>query len=132
MNEAAPPTVRVSFLAAAAALETIDQTVREAQQQPAGAAALTVRPAPDSGPHPALAALLTLREVREQLAGWESGLIETARGQGRAGPTSPARSESPAVKRPNAGTCACAPAPPEAPANSVSRPPATRAPPTAA
>lgn len=82
MNEAAPPTVRVSFLAAAAALETIDQTVREAQQQPAGAAALTVRPAPDSGPHPALAALLTLREVREQLAGWESGLIETARGQG--------------------------------------------------
>ncbi|WP_372481593.1 HSP18 transcriptional regulator, partial [Streptomyces flavotricini] len=35
-----------------------------------------------SGPHAALAALLTLREVRKQLTGWESGLIETARGQG--------------------------------------------------
>ncbi|MEV8535530.1 HSP18 transcriptional regulator [Streptomyces sp. NPDC051211] len=82
MNEADPATARVSFLAAAAALETIDQAVREAQQPPAGSTAPTVRPAPDPGPHPALSALLMLREVREQLAGWESILIETARGRG--------------------------------------------------
>ncbi|MFJ7775904.1 HSP18 transcriptional regulator [Streptomyces yangpuensis] len=78
MDEAAPPTEQVSFLAAAAALETIGQAVRDAQQPPAGSTA----PAPAAGPHPALAALLMLREVREQLAGWESVLIETARGQG--------------------------------------------------
>ncbi|MDD9380409.1 HSP18 transcriptional regulator [Streptomyces sp. ZAF1911] len=78
MDEAAPPTERVSFLAAAAALETIGQAVRDAQQPPTGSTA----PAPAAGPHPALAALLMLREVREQLAGWESVLIETARGQG--------------------------------------------------
>ncbi|MFF9011265.1 hypothetical protein ACF087_36550 [Streptomyces goshikiensis] len=29
-----------------------------------------------------MAALLMLREVREELAGWESALIETARGEG--------------------------------------------------
>ncbi|MET9689999.1 HSP18 transcriptional regulator [Streptomyces sp. NPDC006514] len=80
MNEAAEPTTPVPFLAAAAALEAINQAVKDAQQPPARTAASP--PAPDSGPHPALAALLTLREVREQLAGWESGLIETARGNG--------------------------------------------------
>ncbi|MFE9928642.1 HSP18 transcriptional regulator [Streptomyces sp. NPDC005533] len=37
---------------------------------------------PRADPRVALAAPATLREVREQLAGWESGLIETARGQG--------------------------------------------------
>ncbi|MFB7512459.1 HSP18 transcriptional regulator [Streptomyces sp. NPDC056144] len=37
---------------------------------------------PQADPHPALTALVLLREVREQLAGRESGLIETARGQG--------------------------------------------------
>ncbi|WP_404961673.1 HSP18 transcriptional regulator [Streptomyces sp. 147326] len=86
MHEAAPTSGQVSFLAAAAALETIDQAVRDAQQRPAGAPTAEAAPAPDSdsgpGPDPALAALLMLREVREQLAGWESGLIETARGQG--------------------------------------------------
>ncbi|MFG2234507.1 HSP18 transcriptional regulator [Streptomyces sp. NPDC048723] len=80
MNEAAEPTTPVPFLAAAAALEAINQAVKDAQQPSARTAASP--PAPDSGPHPALAALLTLREVREQLAGWESGLIETARGNG--------------------------------------------------
>ncbi|MFE2323825.1 HSP18 transcriptional regulator [Streptomyces sp. NPDC059385] len=78
MDEAAPPTEQVSFLAAAAALETIDKAVRNAQTPPMGSTA----PAPPAGPHPALAALLMLREVREQLAGWESGLIETARDRG--------------------------------------------------
>ncbi|MFE9479297.1 HSP18 transcriptional regulator [Streptomyces spororaveus] len=78
MDETTPSTDPVSFLAAAAALETIDQAVRDAQQPPAG----TTAPTPDSGPHTALAALLMLREIREQLAGWESGLIETARDRG--------------------------------------------------
>jgi hypothetical protein len=82
MNEAAPPAVPVPFLAAAAALEAINQSVKDAQQSVAGAPTTMAPPAADSGPHPALAALLTLREVREQLAGWESGLIETARGHG--------------------------------------------------
>ncbi len=78
MTEPAPP---VPFPAAAAALEAINQSVRDAQQ-PSAHTPAAAPPAAGSGPHPALAALLTLREVREQLAGWESGLIETARGQG--------------------------------------------------
>ncbi|WP_412077469.1 HSP18 transcriptional regulator [Streptomyces xanthophaeus] len=82
MNEAAEPTAPVPFLAAAAALETINQAVKDAQYPSARTPMAEARPAPGSGPHPALAALLMLREVREQLAGWESGLIETARGQG--------------------------------------------------
>ncbi|MCM9077171.1 MULTISPECIES: HSP18 transcriptional regulator [Streptomyces] len=81
MNEAAPPATPVPFLAAAAALEDINQSVKKAQQSSAGTPA-TAPPAADSGPHPALAALLMLREVREELAGWESGLIETARREG--------------------------------------------------
>ncbi|WP_405828783.1 HSP18 transcriptional regulator [Streptomyces sp. NBC_00105] len=80
MNEAAEPTTPVPFLAAAAALETINQAVKDAQQGSTSTSASASAPA--EGPHPALAALLMLREVREQLAGWESGLIETARGQG--------------------------------------------------
>ncbi|MFD3805558.1 HSP18 transcriptional regulator [Streptomyces sp. NPDC058611] len=82
MTEPAPPTTPVPFLAAAAALEAINQSVRDAQRTSAQTPDTPAPPAPDSGPHPALAALLTLREVREQLAGWESGLIETARGEG--------------------------------------------------
>ncbi|MFD9306994.1 HSP18 transcriptional regulator [Streptomyces sp. NPDC060048] len=82
MNESAPPNARVPFLAAAAALETIGQTVRAAQRSSAGTPTAQAAPAPSTVPHPALAALLMLREVREQLAGWEYGLIETARGQG--------------------------------------------------
>ncbi|MFD8144559.1 HSP18 transcriptional regulator [Streptomyces sp. NPDC059708] len=80
MNEAADPTSPVTFLAAAAALETIDQAVKDARQAPASTPAEASEPG--AGPHPALAALLMLREVREQLAGWETGLIETARGEG--------------------------------------------------
>ncbi|MFE5720609.1 HSP18 transcriptional regulator [Streptomyces erythrochromogenes] len=82
MNEPAPPTAPVPFPAAAAALEAINQSVKDARQSSAQTPATPAAPAADSGPHPALAALLTLREVREQLAGWESGLIETARGEG--------------------------------------------------
>ncbi|MFJ9352557.1 type III effector protein [Streptomyces sp. NPDC101237] len=65
-----------SFLAAAAALEAIDGALRHAQHEtpdPLGAG-----PAPEQ----ALASLMLLRQVRERLAGWESGLIETARNAG--------------------------------------------------
>ncbi|MET9417989.1 type III effector protein [Streptomyces klenkii] len=67
-----------SFLAAAAALEVIDDALRAARHQAPDT------PAPDGGPGPeqALASLLLLRQVREQLAGWETGLIETARDAG--------------------------------------------------
>ncbi|MEE4540455.1 HSP18 transcriptional regulator [Streptomyces sp. V4-01] len=72
-----PPPGAASFLAAAAALETIETAVRDARSGgPAGPAA------PAAGAEQALASLLLLREVREQLAGWETGLIETARAAG--------------------------------------------------
>ncbi|MFJ5026369.1 HSP18 transcriptional regulator [Streptomyces goshikiensis] len=77
MTPADTPPVPVSFHAAAAALEAINRSVEQAQQPTTAAPAAAA-----SGPHPALAALLMLREVREQLASRESGLIETARGQG--------------------------------------------------
>lgn len=64
-----------SFLAAAAALSAIDEALREAQHEPPNAS-----DAP--GPEQALASLSLLRQVREQLAGWETGLIETARDAG--------------------------------------------------
>ncbi|MFI8003102.1 HSP18 transcriptional regulator [Streptomyces sp. NPDC086010] len=82
MTEATPPTSPVPFPAAAAALEAIDQSVRDAQTSPAQTPTAPTPHPTDSGPHPALAALLMLRKVREELAGWESALIETARGQG--------------------------------------------------
>ncbi|MFJ3202902.1 HSP18 transcriptional regulator [Streptomyces sp. NPDC086989] len=82
MREEPQPAAPVPFLAAAAALEAISQTVKGAQQQSEKSPTAAAPPTADAGPHPALAALLMLREVREQLAGWESGLIETARGQG--------------------------------------------------
>lgn len=66
-----------SFLAAAAALEAINGELRAAQHEAPGA-----RGAPASGPEQALASLLLLRQIREQLSGWESGLIETARHSG--------------------------------------------------
>ncbi|MGP3691376.1 HSP18 transcriptional regulator [Streptomyces sp. IBSNAI002] len=77
MTPADTPPAPVSFHAAAAALEAINRSVEQAQQPTTAAPAAAA-----SGPHPALAALLMLREVREQLAGWESQLIETARGHG--------------------------------------------------
>ncbi|MFD3698016.1 HSP18 transcriptional regulator [Streptomyces sp. NPDC058646] len=83
MNEATEPPEPIPFLAAAAALEAINQSVKDAQQLSARtSAAEAAATAADADPHAALAALVMLREVREQLAGWESGLIETARGRG--------------------------------------------------
>ncbi|MFD8009731.1 type III effector protein [Streptomyces sp. NPDC058955] len=67
----------VPFLAAAAALAAIDDALRVAQQESKG-----VPDTPRPGPEQALASLLLLRQVREQLAGWETGLIETARDAG--------------------------------------------------
>ncbi|MFJ8194966.1 type III effector protein [Streptomyces sp. NPDC096094] len=64
----------VSFLAAAAALDAIADALDEAQH--------TTPDAPAPGPEQALASLSLLRQVREQLAGWETGLIETARDAG--------------------------------------------------
>ncbi|WP_431983395.1 type III effector protein [Streptomyces qinglanensis] len=74
----------VSFPAAAAALTRIQDAVRTAQTAASGHRA---PPGPDSGLPPAdceqaLTALLTLRQVRDQLAGWETALIETARTAG--------------------------------------------------
>ncbi|MFF0203358.1 type III effector protein [Streptomyces sp. NPDC005017] len=65
-----------SFLAATTALHAMDDALRAALRtapdKPAAA------PAPDQ----ALASLLLLRQIREQLAGWETALIETARDAG--------------------------------------------------
>ncbi|MFE5634009.1 type III effector protein [Streptomyces sp. NPDC056543] len=63
-----------SFLAAAAALTAIDDALCDAQHETADAAG--------PGPEQALASLMLLRQVREELAGWETGLIETARDAG--------------------------------------------------
>ncbi|MCD9145442.1 type III effector protein [Streptomyces albireticuli] len=65
-----------SFLAAAAALHAIDDALREAQREAPNASGA------GPGPEQALASLMLLRQVREQLAGWETGLIETARDAG--------------------------------------------------
>ncbi|WP_329390099.1 HSP18 transcriptional regulator [Streptomyces sp. NBC_01351] len=81
MPEAAPPAP-IDFLVAAAALRTIRQAVSDAQHPPAVTPQAATVSDPDAGPQSALAALVMLREVREQLAGWESGLIETARDAG--------------------------------------------------
>ncbi|AUY53726.1 hypothetical protein [Streptomyces sp. CB01881] len=80
------PVGPASFLAAAAALAAIDDAVRTAQAP--GAAS----PGPSAPPHgpqetdpgQALAALVLLRELRTQLAGWEAGLVENARNAGAA------------------------------------------------
>ncbi|MGW6260966.1 type III effector protein [Streptomyces sp. NPDC055085] len=65
-----------SFLAAAAALNAISDALQTAQQETPSS------PATGPGPEQALASLSLLRQVREQLAGWETGLIETARDAG--------------------------------------------------
>ncbi|MEU9731789.1 type III effector protein [Streptomyces sp. NPDC048002] len=64
-----------SFLAAAAALEDISKAVHDAQDE-------STDPEGTVGAEQALASLMLLRQVREQLAGWETGLIETARQAG--------------------------------------------------
>ncbi|WP_055590909.1 hypothetical protein [Peterkaempfera griseoplana] len=73
-----PPAQPASFLAAAAALAAIDDAVRAAGTPPAGERT----PGAPAGAEQALAALLLLREVRTQLAGWEAGLVEAARDAG--------------------------------------------------
>lgn len=72
-----PPAGSASFLAAQAALSAIEEALPaahppQAAPQPGGAAS----------PEQALTALLLLRHLREQLNGWETGLIETARRSG--------------------------------------------------
>lgn len=74
--DATTPPGPATFLAAAAALAAIDDAVRTAQHPAAGAQPAPVGPA---GPEQALDALILLRELRTQLAGWEAGLVETAR-----------------------------------------------------
>ncbi|WP_328868818.1 type III effector protein [Streptomyces sp. NBC_00287] len=66
-----------SFHAAAAALHAIDDALRGAKRE-----SPDTRDAPGPGPEQALASLMLLRQVREQLAGWETGLIEAARDAG--------------------------------------------------
>ncbi|MEU9047005.1 MULTISPECIES: hypothetical protein [unclassified Kitasatospora] len=75
-----PPTGPASFLAAAAALAAIDDAVRSAQNTTPPTRSGTG--APGEGPEPALAALVLLRELRTELAGWEAGLVENARDAG--------------------------------------------------
>ncbi|MFD7014743.1 type III effector protein [Streptomyces sp. NPDC059161] len=78
MNASSEPRDPTSFFAAAAALNTIDEAVRTAQTAQGGT------PPQEGGAsaEEALAALLMLRELRDQLAGWEPGLIEAARAAG--------------------------------------------------
>ncbi|MCQ8775021.1 type III effector protein [Streptomyces telluris] len=76
-SSSADATSPASFLAAAAALRAIDEALHAARNETPDTA-----DARDAGPEQALASLLLLRQVREQLAGWETGLIETARDAG--------------------------------------------------
>ncbi|MER6443452.1 type III effector protein [Streptomyces sp. NPDC001185] len=69
-NESSAPT---SFEATATALEAIAQAMRTAR---------SAESTPGNDAQQAIAALLLLREVREQLADWEPALIETARQAG--------------------------------------------------
>jgi hypothetical protein len=69
-----PPT---SFPATRRALETIEAAVRTAQLPQPGHQGV-----PGASSEQALAALLLLRQLRDQLGGWETGLIETARAAG--------------------------------------------------
>ncbi|MFE4258173.1 HSP18 transcriptional regulator [Streptomyces sp. NPDC056883] len=86
MDEARPAPPKPSFLTATAALKTIGEALQNAQQPDPEAPAPEADPDPatstSAGADSALAALLLLREIREELAGWESGLIETARARG--------------------------------------------------
>ncbi|MEI7032289.1 HSP18 transcriptional regulator [Streptomyces pratensis] len=69
----------VSFPAASAALEAIHETVHDAYADGQGAPPETRA---DTERARAIASLHLLRDVRERLAGWETGLIETARSAG--------------------------------------------------
>ncbi|WP_030257229.1 hypothetical protein [Streptomyces violens] len=72
-----PVSPPASFPAAEAALEAIEEAVRTAQIPQPGR-----QPEPGASAEQALAALLLLRRLRDQLAGWETGLIEIAREAG--------------------------------------------------
>lgn len=74
-QESAPQPV--SFLAAEAALAAIEEAVHSAQAPRHGR-----QSGDEVSSDQALAALLLLRQLRDQLAGWETGLIETAREAG--------------------------------------------------
>ncbi|MEU8827579.1 type III effector protein [Streptomyces sp. NPDC048636] len=67
-----------SFHAAAAGLDAINEAVHTAQATPPGQGRERDRTSSEQ----ALAALLLLRELRDQLAGWEPWLIEAAREAG--------------------------------------------------
>nr|WSW64837.1 type III effector protein [Streptomyces sp. NBC_00995] len=78
MTDSPQPRHPTPFAAAAAALDTINEAVRTARAAGTGTR-------PQAGPvsaEQALAALLLLRELRDQLAEWEPGLIEAARDAG--------------------------------------------------
>lgn len=85
MSEAEQPAPHApapgSFVAAAAALSTIDEAIRTAHGTPVDGGR-TGPGSPSPGAEDALAALLLLREVRRRLADWEPALIETARTAG--------------------------------------------------
>ncbi|MDY0810869.1 hypothetical protein [Kitasatospora purpeofusca] len=74
----APPR-EPAFPAAATALAAIADAVRAAHAPDRADRAASGTPV---DPDQALAALLLLRELRNQLAGWEAGLVETARAAG--------------------------------------------------
>ncbi|RKE17270.1 hypothetical protein [Streptomyces sp. TLI_171] len=90
MNEKRPSTATdreaaaepVTFLAAAAALAAIDDAVRAARADSAGTGTGGAGDPQADDPAPALATLILLRELRAQLAGWEAGLVESARAAG--------------------------------------------------
>ncbi len=71
-----------SFVAAATALNAIHEALHTAQASRDGEDSEPGRQTRVSGSEQALAALLLLREVRDQLAEWEPGLIEEAREAG--------------------------------------------------
>lgn len=71
------PAGPASLPAAASALEIIIQAMRDAQAQQAADSQDSA-----AAPEQVLASLLLLREVREELAAWETGLVEAARGAG--------------------------------------------------
>ncbi|MCM2422683.1 type III effector protein [Streptomyces sp. RKAG293] len=72
------PTDPASLLAASIALDAINEAVHTAQTPQPGQPPQTK----DASSGQALAALLLLRELRDQLAGWEPSLIEAARDAG--------------------------------------------------
>lgn len=75
MSALPEPRDPASFLTAAAALSAIDEALRTARTG-------THPQDGQAGPDQALSALLLLRELRDQLADWEPGLIEAARAAG--------------------------------------------------